>query len=134
MTSNRLNSNDLDRNTNKILLNIKHKYNSIFKITRYLFYFCKMVCCHQRMIGHSIWSLFLLWPMTSLVVVCCLFSFFLFCISFPLRFFALFLSLQTRHRNFCSFSVLFLTVIFVLSCSFFCLLPFPLSCTERPVW
>lgn len=34
-----------------------------------------MVCCHQRIIiGHLIWSLFLLWPMTSLVVVCCLFS------------------------------------------------------------
>lgn len=26
-----------------------------------------MVCCHQRMLGHLIWSLFLLWPLTSLV-------------------------------------------------------------------
>lgn len=62
-----------------------------------------MVCCHQRMLGHLIWSLFLLWPLTSLVVVCFLFSFFQFCISFSLRFFALFLSLQTRHRYYCSF-------------------------------
>lgn len=90
---------------------------------KYLFYICKMVCCHQRMLGHLIWSLFLLWPLTSLVVVCFLFSFFQFCISFSLRFFALFLSLQTRHRYYCSFSVLFLTVVYFLSFSFFCLLP-----------